>query len=413
MSRTGEPATRGIFARLIGAEPPRGYTVLIITVLVTVFGTNILAPVLPLIAARFELSGSGAALLLSAYAAGRMVMSVPGGALTDRFGFGNTVVAALVVAAGAALVAALSPVFWVLLVAQLVQGLVSGVVITAGVAAVMTLAAADQVGRVVSVFQGAILAAMLFAPSVGGAAAELLGIPGPFWTLLALQLFGLALLGVALRRGIVPRRAAGRRPVHGAGRWPAVRGVVANRAFGIAFVAAVVMGLTMGGVRNTLVPLFADSAFALDSGAIGLVLTLAAAVGVLALVPSGRALDRFGRRPVIRLATLLVTATTAALALAAAPWMLVGLAMAAEFSKSLLNPTQSAVVADLATPETMATSVGFSRMASPFGLVMGPVIFGWFADLTGPRTAFLLAAALLGVLALVCQRMPETMQRPS
>lgn len=395
--------------RLIGAEMPQGFGVIVLTSLVTIFGLGILAPVLPLMVSRFDLSGVGAALLLSSYAAGRLVMAVPGGTLTDRFGYARTTTVTLAVAALSAAAAIRSPTFPVLLSVQLIQGMASGVMVTAGVSTVMALARPGSVGRTVALFQGSILAVMLFSPAVGGGATQLIGITGPFWTLLALEVLGLTVLALGLQRGVLPWGLAVGTRADEHGRWQAVRAVVRTRAFLIAFVAAFVMSWSVGAARNTIIPLFAADAFALDSAEIGLVLTLAAAGGTAAALPAGRALDRFGRRPVIQLGAALTAVTVAALAAATTPLLLVVVAVIGELARGMLNPTQSAVTADLATPTTMATLVGIGRISAPLALVVGPIMGGWFADVTSPRIAFLCAAAFLALLALPCLRMPETM----
>lgn len=396
--------------RVVGVDLPQGFAVIVLTTLMPVLSITILAPALPLLTAEFELSGAAAALLLTANAAGRLVMTMPGGALTDRFGYGATAIGALMVAAAAAAVATAVPTFPVLLAVQIVQGLAGGAMVTASFAAIVALSGPGTVGRVVSTFQGGVVTSMTLSPAVGGAAAGMGGVTGPFWVLLALELVALVVLVVSLQMGVVPWRPTARHEGRSRDRWRAVGTVARSRAFVLSFVAAVTLGWSIAGTRNTLVPLFAADAFGFDSAATGGVLTILAAAGVPPLLLAGRALDRYGRRPVTRVGTVLAALSTAALALSIAPWMLVVLGLVHSFAIGAIAPSQPAVVSDLAPPETLGTALGVARMATPLGFTLGPVMAGWFVDASDARTAFLIAAAMIAVLAVLCQRMPETMQ---
>lgn len=370
-------------------------------------GYGLVAPILPLVVSRYGLSNTGASLLLASYAAGRILVALPSGWLTNRYGFRPVAVGCSAITGTAALIAAVDSTHFVVLVgSQFVQGMATGVLTTAGLTTVIGLADGANVARLVSIYHGLILAVMLFAPTVGGAAAALIGIPGPFVVAAGAGLLGLVLaIGfvntelLAARSGEIERRQARR---------AALREVILSRPFVTTFVSSFGMIWALAGVRNTLLPLFTDAVLGFSSVAIGATLTAATVGALLALIPSGRLIDHWGRRPVVRTGTAAMAIGTAGLALASTVWVVIPLALLIEGARSSLSPIQSAVISDIAGESTRASAIGISRLSNALGSATGPVMAGWFVDTGGPRNAFWLAAGFLGLIALISRAMPET-----
>lgn len=397
--------------RLLGFAAPPSFGVLSVLTVTSAVGYGLVAPVLPLVVDDFSLSNTGASWLLASYAVGRVAVALPSGRVVNRYGFRPVAITCSILTGGAALVAAMvTSSFGVLVGSQLVQGMAAGVLTTAGLTAVVGLSDGGDVGRLVSVYHGMILAVMIFAPSIGGVAATFLGIAGPFWVATAAGLLGLMLSIVRIPADLLPARRHARRPSperrrHGRAE---LRAVLRSRPFVTSFVVAFGMIWSLAAVRNTLLPLFTDAELGFSSAAVGLTLTVVTAGALAALVPAGRLIDRVGRRPVVRWATLAMAAGTGLLAMTTTIWALVPVAMLVEASRSALSPVQVSVVSDIASETTRATSIGISRLSNALGSATGPVMAGWFVDMGGTRQAFLLAAGFLGAIALAARALPET-----
>lgn len=400
-----------------GPSPP-GFGVSIVGTFLIVQGLGIISPVLPDLADHWSLSASGAAFLLSSIAVGRLVFSLPGGALADRFGLRTVAVVSSAVVTGCAVVAATTSAYGVLLGAQAVAGMGSAAYTTAAMASIVNHTGGPAVGRMLARFQGAIVLGLSISPLLGGLAVEALGIRGPFWFQAGSSLLGLVLsvrglpsippTAVSPPVGPVRRSAPAARA-----RARAVWSLLRDRRLVLANVAGMATLWTVGGVRNTLVPLFAEARFGMRATTIGAILGLAALMNVVSIGPGGRIADKAGRRPSIRIGVVSLALTTALLAFVAAPWMLVVAVGASGLAKGLASVAPLAVVADVVTGDLRGTAVGIARTASELGLVLGPVMVGQLADIAGLRGAFAWSAVLLALVAGAAFAMPETMESRS
>jgi multidrug resistance protein len=121
----------------------------------------------------------------------------------------------------------------------------------------------------------------------------------------------------------------------------------------------------------------------------------------------GRVSDRVGRKPVL-VVSLVGTAVGSLLTgLAPALWVLF-LGRVVDGASGASVSVAQAAVADVAPPEQRARLLGLLGAAFGLGFVAGPAV-GGLAALGGPRTPFLVAAALAAINAVVAyRRIPET-----
>ena len=390
-----------------GAVPlPSGFVVIIIVAFLVVQGLGIISPVLPSLAEQRGLSSAASALLLSSVACGRLLFSLPGGPLADRYGFRSVAVGSSLAVALCAAVAAATPSYGVLVAAQVGQGMGSAVFTTAAMAAIVKATPQAAVGRALARFQGAILVGLSVSPLLGGLAADLIGVSGPFWVYSAGAALAALLSATALPRGsarVVPRHAV-RPPVKAVS-------LLVHRPLLMANLVAFATFWAVGGIRNTLVPLFGEAEFGMSAVANGAVLAGAAIANVIALAPAGRIADTVGRRPAIRIGMLAGTGTTLALAPVTDAWMLLLVVDLTGAAKGLVSVAPLAVVADVVDDVRRGTAVGLSRSAAELGLVLGPVMVGALSDLAGARAAFAWSAAALAVATAVTWSVPETLGR--
>lgn len=404
---------RRAVARVAGVELPAPFGVIAFVGVISVLGFGLIAPVIPLLIQRLSLSNAAGGGLLAAFAAGRMITTLPSGMVTDRFGLRLVALAVCSFSTVASLIAAIMiESYLVLLAAQFTMGMGSAVLMTAALTAVMGIVPEAGVGRAVSAYQGVVVGMMLLAPTFGGVAASVLGPSGPFWFTAAASAIGVGLSLFGLSPDILvgdSRRslpAVARRE-----RRQNLTRLFRSRPFVLSSLAAFAMVWSISGVRNTLIPIYADTQFGLDPATIGALLTLAALGAVLMLPLAGRAADRFGRRPLIRIGTMGLAVGAIGLGGTTILWVVIIVAFAVELSRGLLVPTQVTIMADISTGETRATVVGVSRMGNSIGAATGPAVAGLLTDIMGARGAFFGAGAVLAVIAVLCAGIPET--RPS
>jgi MFS transporter, DHA1 family, multidrug resistance protein len=375
-------------------------------------GFGLVPPALPLYAAHYELSNAQVALLLTSFSTGMLLFSFPGGMIADLLGFRRVALAGCVVAALGALAAATLPPFGALIAAQFAQGIGAALYMTAGIAAIVAQTPDDRVGRATATYQGIVLIGMSVAPALGGTAVQLLGLSGPFLVYAVAALVGLVVSAIVLpsagrERADAPAAADAARTKDDPTRRVAVKQLLTSRAAIIALVVSFVTHWAVGGVRNTLVPLFGEAALEMSTVGIGWLLTGASVANVAVIRHAGQAIDA-GRRAVTIWSLAGFALSVAIAAFAGAPWLLFVATLMIGATKGYAGVVPVAVITDVAHRSIYGSAIGFQRTATSLGLAIGPFTAGALADAFGFRTAFIVAACLLAAVALLAVLMPET-----
>ncbi|MDB2578891.1 TCR/Tet family MFS transporter [Tateyamaria sp.] len=108
--------------------------------------------------------------------------------------------------------------------------------------------------------------------------------------------------------------------------------------------------------------------------------------------------DRFGRRPVLLLSLVVMSADYLVMAFAGSIWLLLAGRIVGGITAAT-QATASAYMADISTPEKKAANFGLIGAAFGMGFVMGPLIGGLLAEY-GTRAPFYAAAGLAALNAL-------------
>jgi len=168
----------------------------------------------------------------------------------------------------------------------------------------------------------------------------------------------------------------------------------------------VLIDLVGFGIVLPILPLWAER-FGASPGTIGALVATYSAFQLVCAPLLGRLSDRIGRKPVL-IVSLIGTAAGSLLTGLAGSLALVFLGRAIDGMSGGSVAVAQAAVADLADEAERPKLLGFIGAAFGLGFVAGPAI-GALAALGGPRTPFLVAAALAACNAVVAiVRLPET-----
>ena len=183
-----------------------------------------------------------------------------------------------------------------------------------------------------------------------------------------------------------------------------------NRAYVAALAAAFAGDFALVGARSAMLPLYVREDLDLSSTWVYAAFLIVSVVSGALLLPTGKAADTIGRRPVIALG--LAIGTVAFLVLPAVPaiaglviaTLLIGVAAASD------SVAPGAVMGDVVAGRG-GTVVAVFQMAGDLGTVLGPVVTGLVADRAGYSPAFVLCAVVCALPILLVMAAPETLQR--
>ncbi len=391
-TRTG--AGGRLFRLLIGA-----------LILVSAAAQFALVPVMPVYARRLGLSGFEQGMVLGATGLATLVVSVPAGTLSDRFGARRITLAAGLLMAAATAAQALAGGFPALLAARLAFGAGYGMVWTAGLcwlAAAMAGGPPALGGSVASAGVGGVAG-----PAVSGALAQSLGLAVPL--LATAAVFAVITAGLAVLR-VPPGPAA---PYQASK--PGKRAAKVNRDLIGAAAAVVTAGLSTG-VCALLVPVRLHAAGA-SPGQIGLAF---AAAGILFAV--GSALTAAVGRRAVNLAVtcggMLVLAGALSLAVVGtSPLPLVAMLCVTTAARSVLwtvsYPLAASAGASSGAGTGLGASVGLLNVIWAATAVLGPLGAGVVAGHLGAPAAFGLTQAVCVVALAVTAVLTWRGRRPA
>jgi MFS transporter, DHA1 family, multidrug resistance protein len=378
-----------------------------LTTCVVMLGASVITPVLPLYARQFGVSYAGAGLMMSAFAAGRLVFDYAGGRLADRTSPRLLATIGALVTAVSALASGLAESFAWLVVYRVLEGVGSALYVITIMALFARTVPPARMGKAMGFYQSQILLGVTFGPTLGGVVAELWGMRAPFFVMAAI---GLVVAAITYA-GVSPEvpRASGEgheRPSTA----KLLRHVTSRPFLFVLALTFLVFGLRAG-LRTNLIPLFGGELGGLGETAIGIVLSASAFTNFVVLWHAGSLLDRRGRLRVALPALLVAALSSAAFAISPSfpNLLLASLVLGAAFG--YLAPAPAAMAADLTPPAMMGGMIGIYRMGGDLGLLVGPVTLGLVAERYGFEVAFVASGALaLAVLGLGL-RLPETLGR--
>jgi MFS family permease len=373
--------------------------------MVLMMGAGIISPILPLYATEFGVSYTGAGALVSAFALGRFFFDYVGGTLSDRVSARWMAGGGAALTALSSLLCAMAQSFPMLVVYRALEGIGSAFYVTTAMAFITRTVTAAQMGRVMGFYQGMLLLGVSVGPGIGGAIAQAAGLRAPFLAYAILSSLVAAGAGwLVADIPPAPRSSSGESD-------QAVGRLLRDRAFVFALLLTMVIFIIRAGLRLNLIPLFAHEVVGLNEFWVGMTLTITAFVNFLVLWHAGSLIDRRGRRTVV-LPILAATAlVVAAFPFATTFWTLLVDAGFLGATLGYLAPAPAAIIADVTPAVASGRAMGLYRMAADFGLLIGPLLFGWIASDKGFAAAFFAGAALSALVMLIGLRTRETLRR--
>ncbi len=139
----------------------------------------------------------------------------------------------------------------------------------------------------------------------------------------------------------------------------------------------------------------------LSDGHVGLLISVASIVTLIAALPSGAIVDKFGRKPALVPGLLLLAATALLLAISRDAQGALMVALVYGVGQSMTIGASQTFAIDLAPDQHRGAFLGVWTTVQNLGSFVGPLAAGAIVDTWGFAPAFLVTAAWLGASALV------------
>ncbi|MGE5379395.1 MAG: MFS transporter [Candidatus Saccharibacteria bacterium] len=345
-------------------------------------GVSIISPVLPAYALSFGVSLALVGLLISAFAVARVLLDIPAGMFSARFGMRRFMLIGLAIIAGSSIAAGLAPDYFTLLIARILEGVGSAMYTTVSITMVAKLAPRQSRGTHLSFYLSMFLLGTALGPAIGGTMSYYFGLNAPF------LVYGLCAAAsfILVYFLISEVRAA-----------PGETERITLRQLARLVTSYDIISINLGtiavfivrqGILNTIVPIYA--LYNLDVGAelLGIILTLSAAANLATMVIAGRLTDLYGRKPFMIVSLLLLATLVAMLPFVGDVIGLTLVLLAMGLSIGLTGPI-AAWVSDVTPPKEIGAAMGLFRTMGDIGFVVAPVTLAALAGEAGGKVGLL------------------------
>ena len=358
------------------------------------FTQGLLIPTLPLYATTFGVSFSLVSLAVAARGIGTLAMDLPSGAMLQRLGNRNVMLLGVGVACASLLLMGLIENFTVLVLLRLLSGGGAAMWMLSRMAYISEAVPVGVRGRALSAFGGVSRIGVFASPAIGGFVGATLGLQTPF--LLASALAGVAFL-ITLR--YVPESRAPARTAHRRPHWRTMAQIVGTyRRDLLAAGSAQVLAQMIRAGREIIVPLYGATVLGLDVAAVGVILTVSAAIDMSLFGIAGLLQDRMGRKWASVPSMIILGIGMGLVPLASGYLSLMAAAAIMGLGNGLGSGTMMTLGSDLAPRDAMGEFLGLWRLIGDGGNTGGPLVVGTVADITGLGLAALVLAGV-GALA--------------
>ena len=381
---------------------PREIKILTLASFFVAVGFGIVLPAIPVFARTFGVNNTAIGLIVSTFAITRFASGLISGKLVDRFGERVVFSSGVGMVAIFVLLAGLAQSYGQLLFFRAAGGLGSSMFTVAAGSVIMRAVDDNNRARAFSIYNGAFLVGGISGPAIGGLL-SLISLRAPFFAYsITLTISGLIALfflkGINLNRGEDGEELVQRTSIAQA---------LSLKPYRIALVISFIGNWVLFGVRSSILPIFVIETLRSTPAVVGYGFTLSALMQGLLLLRAGKISDTRGRKYAAVSGSLIALVGLIVLIFTNSIWMYF-LSMAfIGLGGAFLAITPSSIVGDVIKGKS-GQVIGLFQMAGDAGMMVGPIVLGWFADTFSYQAAFISTAVIFLVSVILSFRLPET-----
>lgn len=390
--------------------------------IVFAFSQSMLIPVVPLYVVGFNISYGLVGVVLACTGLGMLLSDVPAGLFIRRLGTKRTMVSGVCTVIFFTMTLSWARSIPEVIVYRLLAGFGMALYSVSRHAYMAENIMLANRGKAIALFGGVNRVGRFAGPALGGILATAYGLRIPF--LLVGMIESVALMAIVFfvrtEKGSFPKdprdhedpRDRQNPPGHPSGSQIFFKTLNAQyRVFATAGIGQLFAQMIRAG-RAIIIPLYAANVIGLDVRAIGLIISLAAAIDMVLFYPTGIIMDRYGRKFAIvpsfflqAIGMFLVPFTGSFMGLLAAA-SLIG------FGNGLGSGVMMTLGADLAPEDSRGEFLGVWRLIGDAGFTGAPLLIGSIAEVIGlPMSAWALSGSGMIAVFIFLFFVPETLKR--
>jgi len=382
---------------------PREVYVLSVVAFFVALGYGMIIPAIPLFAKTFEVNNAQIGAIISAFALARFAMGLPAGKLIDIFGERRVQTTGLLIVAISTFASGLANSYWQLLTYRALGG-IGSVMFSVSASSLLMRSVDDSIrGRAQSTFNGGFLIGGIAGPAVGGIL-SVISLRVPFFVYAFTLVCAAFVTSFFLSEKRLGKSIKNKQD-------PEDRILLKDALKSYPYLAAMAISFltnwVLFGLRNSVLPLFAEEKLGVSTTTLGLGFTIAAFVQGIALVYVGKLSDFRGRKFALMIGSFTLLTGVATIIISTNWWYYLLAMVLFGIGGAFEGTGASAVVGDLFGGKG-GRVIALFQMAGDFGNIISPVLLGWLVDSHSYRPAFIATAAVFSITLLLSARIPET-----
>jgi len=382
---------------------PREVYVLSVVAFFVALGYGMIIPAIPLFAKTFEVNNAQIGAIISAFALARFAMGLPAGKLIDIFGERRVQTTGLLIVAISTFASGLANSYWQLLTYRALGG-IGSVMFSVSASSLLMRSVDDSIrGRAQSTFNGGFLIGGIAGPAVGGIL-SVISLRLPFFVYAFTLVCAAFVTSFFLSEKRLGKSIRNKQD-------PEDRILLKDALKSYPYLAAMAISFltnwVLFGLRNSVLPLFAEEKLGVSTTTLGLGFTIAAFVQGIALVYVGKLSDFRGRKFALMIGSFTLLTGVATIIISTNWWYYLLAMVLFGIGGAFEGTGASAVVGDLFGGKG-GRVIALFQMAGDFGNIISPVLLGWLVDSHSYRPAFIATAAVFSITLLLSARIPET-----
>ena len=346
-------------------------------------------PVLPILKQTFDLSYSGAGMMMSSFSIMGLVLAIPSGFLVLRFGIKTSILLSVASVMIGSVLGAISHSSGLLFVSRFIEGLGMGLILVAAPAAIAAWFPAQKRGLPMGLWATCVavgsVAALNVAPVLAGSSSW----RSVWWAGAALAAVALVLFGVLFRLP-GPGEVINGPPPENSNSAPggelSIGQVITNRgvwliSLELGCFAIVIMAL------STFYPDFLNTVRHYSLAKASLMTSVMGTIAMFSAPVGGYLSDRLGSRKAVIIGPFILWSLVLLFPFTLSGWAIPVLMVASGILGGPIAPVSLALVPELVPPQHVGIALGVVAFGQNLGMFAGPALFGWIVETTSWATA--------------------------